>query len=215
MPRTLRDALLVLLAITTGATDATAFERLGHTFASVITGNLVLLGVGAARGDGGLALFSGLALVGYALGVALAAPRHQETDADSDWPRAATVALTADFGCLLVFAVGWEVTGGRPGRTAQALLLALCAAAMGMQSTAVRRLGQISTTYLTSTFTGLIEALVGRQWSDAHLRSLGILTAAFVGAAAATGLILEARVLLPALQLLPLAAVIAVSSRTF
>ncbi|MBV8219562.1 MAG: hypothetical protein JO325_13935 [Solirubrobacterales bacterium] len=35
---TSRDALLVLHAVTTCATDATAFERLGHTFASVITG---------------------------------------------------------------------------------------------------------------------------------------------------------------------------------
>jgi uncharacterized membrane protein YoaK (UPF0700 family) len=27
-----RDTRLVLLAVTTGVTDATAFERLGHTF---------------------------------------------------------------------------------------------------------------------------------------------------------------------------------------
>ena len=38
-----RAARLILLAMATGATDATAFERLGHTFASVITGNLVLI----------------------------------------------------------------------------------------------------------------------------------------------------------------------------
>lgn len=208
-----RDALLVLLAVTTGATDATAFERLGHTFASVITGNLVLLGVGAARRDGRLALLSGVALAGYALGVMIAAPRRRTPGENSDWPAGTTIALTGDLVGLAVFGVGWEIANGRPGRTAQALLLALAAVAMGIQSTAVRRLGQLSTTYLTSTYTGLFEALVARRWSDEYARSLGILLMAFAGAAAATGLILEARALVPALQIVPLATVIALGRR--
>lgn len=208
-----RDALLVLLAVTTGATDATAFERLGHTFASVITGNLVLLGVSVSRGDGGVALSSGVALAGYAVGVMVAAPRRKAPDQDSEWPAGTTSALAGDLACLVVFAVGWELTDGRPGRTMQMLLLALAAVAMGMQSTAVRRLGQMSTTYLTSTYTALFEALVARQWSAEYVRSVGILVLAFGGAAAATGLILEARVLLPALQLIPLAVVIVAARR--
>ena len=207
-----RDALLVLLAVTTGATDATAFERLGHTFASVITGNLVLLGVGAAHGDGRLALLSGVALAGYALGVTIAAPRRTPSE-DSEWPYGTTIALTGDLACLVVFGVGWEITNGRPGQTPQALLLALAAVAMGIQSTAVRRLGQLSTTYLTSTYTGLLEALVARRWSDEYARSLGILLMAFECAAAATGLILEARALVPALQVVPLATVIVLGRR--
>lgn len=207
-----RDAPLVLLAVTTGATDATAFERLGHTFASVITGNLVLMGVSAARGDGALALSSGVALAGYALGVMIAAPRGKAPDQDSHWPAGTTSALAGDLACLVVFAVGWELTDGRPGRTTQTLLLALAAVAMGMQSTAVRRLGQMSTTYLTSTYTALFEALVARQWSDEYVRSIGILVMAFAGAAGATGLIVLARSLVPVLQLLPLAIVI-VSAR--
>ena len=208
-----RDALLVLLAVTTGATDATAFERLGHTFASVITGNLVLLGVGAAARDGRVALLSGVALAGYAVGVMIAAPRRGTPDDDSDWPQGTTIALTGDLACLVVFAVGWEVTNGRPGQTTQTLLLALAALAMGMQSTAVRRIGQLSTTYLTSTYTGLLEALVSRRWADEHARSIGILVMAFLGAAAATGLILEARVLVPVLQLVPLATVVVLGRR--
>lgn len=208
-----RDALLVLLAVTTGATDATAFERLGHTFASVITGNLVLLGVGAAHGDGRLALLSGVALAGYAVGVTIAAPRRRTPSEDSEWPHGTTIALTGDLACLVAFGVGWEITNRRPGQTPQALLLALAAVAMGIQSTAVRRLGQLSTTYLTSTYTGLLEALVGRRWSDEYVRSLGILLMAFAGAAAATGLILEAWALVPALQLVPLATVIVLGPR--
>jgi len=43
-----RDGLLVLLTLTTGAVDASCFLHLGHVFSSVVTGNLILLGVAAA-----------------------------------------------------------------------------------------------------------------------------------------------------------------------
>jgi uncharacterized membrane protein YoaK (UPF0700 family) len=72
---TTRDLLVVLLAGTSGACDATAFLRVGEVFASVITGNLVLLGVSEVRADGHLAAFAGCALGGYALG-ALAGARR-------------------------------------------------------------------------------------------------------------------------------------------
>jgi len=209
-----RDILLILLAVVTGATDATAFERLGNAFASVITGNLVLMGVGAVRGDGRLALFSGCALAGYALGVVIAAPRRaEETGRKADWPVHATIALTVDLAFLIAFAVGWELTAGRPGRTMQVVLLAIAGTAMGVQSTAIRRLGQLSTTYLTSTLTGLLEALATFRLSDGHLRSVGILSMAVVGAAAGTALITYARPLLPLLQVGPLVIVILASRR--
>lgn len=207
-PRRFRDVLLVMLAVVTGVTDATAFERLGHVFASVITGNLVLLGISAVRADGNLALFSGCALCGYALGVIVAAPRrHDDGDEDPVWPAGATLALAADLVLLIAFAVVWEVDGHNPGRGGQIAMLSLLAAAMGAQSTAVRRLGQISTTYLTSTLTGLLESIVARRWSASHTRSLGILGAALAGAGAAIALVTHARAWLPALQLLPLVVV--------
>jgi len=43
----MRDSLVVLLTVTTGAVDAASFLALGHVFGSVITGNLVLRGVAA------------------------------------------------------------------------------------------------------------------------------------------------------------------------
>ncbi len=210
----LRDLLLIFLGVTTGATDATAFERLGHVFASVITGNLVLLGVSVVRGDGALALFAGCALGGYSFGVLAAAPRHVETsEHQPTWPASATIAMALEFALLVVFAVGWELANDRPGRTAQALLLSVAAAAMGVQSTAIRRLGQMSTTYLTSTLTGLVESIRSRRWSEGNGRSLGIIVAAVIGAAAATGLVAHGRLLLPALQLIPLTIVILASLR--
>ncbi len=203
----------MLLALTTGATDATAFERLGHVFASVITGNLVVLGVSAVQADGHLALFAGCALAAYAAGVFLAAPRRPAAapPRDSLWPSGTSAALLADLILLAVFAVLWEVDGSHPARLAQVVMLALCAAAMGVQSTAVRRLGQLSTTYLTSTLTGLVESLAVREWPRDHNRSLAILIAAVAGAAAGVALITHARRWLPAMQLLPLVIVLPAS----
>lgn len=207
-----RDGLVILLALTTGAVDATAFERLGNAFASVITGNLVLVGIGAARGDGRLALFAGCALLGYAVGILASAPRrHEQPEARYLWAPAATAALVGDLALLVAVSVGWELSDGRPGRNAQLLLLAVAAAAMGIQSTAIRRLGPMSTTYLTSTFIGVFEAIAARRWSGDETRSVAILAMAVAGAVAATALILDAPRALPAIVLAPLVIVILAS----
>lgn len=212
--RRYRDLLLVVLAVTAGATDALAFQRLGHVFASVITGNLVLLGISAVRADDHLALFSGCALGGYAAGVLLAAPRRAKGSSGRRiWPASATLALGVELLLLVALALLWQLEGPRPPFAAQVAMLVLAAGAMGVQSTAVRRLGQVSTTYLTSTLTGLLEALVARAWTAEHLRSLAILLAALAGAAGAVALIAHGRPWLSALQLLPAALAAAGSLR--
>ena len=61
-----RDILLVVLTLTTGVLDAVTFVRLGKVFSSVITGNLVLLGIAAGHQGGALALDAGLALAAAA-----------------------------------------------------------------------------------------------------------------------------------------------------
>jgi uncharacterized membrane protein YoaK (UPF0700 family) len=208
------DVLLIILAVTTGATDATAFERLGNAFASVITGNLVLLGVGAASGNGRPALLAGCAIAGYAAGAFGGAPRDPDhAEAETVWPAAATRVLGGDLVLLVIVSVFWETSDGHPGRALQLVLLTLAAAAMGVQSTAIRRLGPISTTYLTGTFISIFEALAQRRFSHAHRRSVAILVAALAGAALATGLILSARALVPVIVLGPLLTVILASRR--
>ena len=89
-----RDVLVVVLTLCTGALDAVCFLRLGKVFSSVITGNLALLGIAVGEKNGGLAANGGLALAGYAAGVALGtavagtAERGQPV-----WPRRVTVTL--------------------------------------------------------------------------------------------------------------------------
>jgi len=73
-PTATRDGLLVLLTLTTGAVDASCFLHLGNVFSSVITGNLVLLGLSAATLRATLAVHSGVALAGYSAGVLTAHP---------------------------------------------------------------------------------------------------------------------------------------------
>jgi uncharacterized membrane protein YoaK (UPF0700 family) len=210
-----RDGLLVLLTLTTGAADASSFLHLGNVFSSVITGNLILLGVAAATQSSSLAIHGGTALAGYSVGVLIGAPiATRRSSSGETWPPSVTVTLAAEFCVLAGFSAGWELTGGHPGSTAQLLLIAALAVAMGIQSAAVRELGGMSTTYLTGTLTAVIAELATRDRGPGLARSLGVL-AAIVSGAVAGGLVAEhAPAWLPAVILAPLAAVV-IASVTF
>ena len=213
---TVRDGLLVLLTLTTGAVDASCFLHLGDVFSSVITGNLVLLGVAAATQSGSLAIHSGTALAGYSAGVLIGAPiATRRARGGEIWPLSVSVTLVAEFCVLAGFSVGWELTGGRPGGTAQLLLIAALAVAMGIQSAAVRQLGGMSTTYLTGTLTAVLAEVVTRDRSSGVARSFGVF-AAIVSGAVAGGLVAEhAPAWLPAVVLTPLAVVVIASITGF
>jgi uncharacterized membrane protein YoaK (UPF0700 family) len=211
-----RDGLLVLLTLTTGAVDASCFLHLGNVFSSVITGNLVLLGVAAATQSASLAIHSGVALAGYSAGVLIGAPiATRRARGGETWPLSVSVTLVAEFCVLAAFSVGWELTGGRPGSTAQVLLIAALAVAMGIQSAAVRQLGGMSTTYLTGTLTAVVTELVTRDRGPGFARSVGVL-AAIVSGAAVGGLVAEhAPAWLPAAIMTPLAVVVSASITGF
>jgi len=211
-----RDGLLVLLTLTTGAVDASCFLHLGNVFSSVITGNLVLLGVAAATQSASLAIHSGVALAGYSAGVLIGAPiATRRARGGETWPLSVSVTLVAEFCVLAAFSVGWELTGGRPGSTAQVLLIAALAGAMGIQSAAVRQLGGMSTTYLTGTLTAVVTELVTRDRGPGFARSVGVL-AAIVSGAVVGGLVAEhAPAWLPAAIVTPLAVVVIASITGF
>ena len=208
-----RDGLVVALALTTGALDAVSYLRLGRVFSSVITGNLALLGVAAGQHDALLALNAGLALAGYACGVlaggtlAGTPERGQPT-----WPVRGTVTLAVEWCVLAAFSGEWLATGGHPAGASRLVLLPLGAAAMGMQSAAVRRLGQMSTTYLTSTLTGILTALARRRRPAEWQRSTGVILAAVVGATLGGLAALRSPGWVPAAILIPISAVLAGSA---
>jgi uncharacterized membrane protein YoaK (UPF0700 family) len=212
----IRDSLVVLLTVTTGAVDAASFLALGHVFGSVITGNLVLLGVAANAAQPGLAAHSGVALAGYMAGVAIGAPIAVHADDHGrTWPPSVTVTLVVELGVLAAFSITWELAGAAPHGAVELALVAVLAAAMGLQAAAVRRLGQMSSTYLTSTLTGLVAGLVTGSKPDGMQRGLGVLAAIIAGAAVASIIVKTVPGLLPAVILLPLAVVIVSSVAGF
>ena len=97
-------------------------------------------------------------------------------------PSRVTVTMAVELGILLVFSAGWLVSGSHRSTATRMILLVLAAAAMGVQTAAVRRLGQMSTTYLTSTLTGLFAAVAIRRMPEDWQRSVGVIVALVVGA---------------------------------
>lgn len=216
----MRDSRVVLLTITAGAVNAVSFIVLGKVFSSVITGNMVLLGVAATTGNSGAAIHGGVALAGFSAGVLAGAPIAARGHAGSDggpeasWPGGVTAALAAEVIVLAAFCAGWEAAQGHPHGGAQLTLLVLLAVAMGMQSSAVRRLGQMSSTYLTSTLAGVLAGLATRKAPEGLLRSLGALVAIVAGAVAGGFLATtSAYPWLPVVILLPPCLVIATTLR--
>ncbi|HEX9542333.1 MAG TPA: YoaK family protein [Streptosporangiaceae bacterium] len=215
-----RDVLVVLLTLPTGAVDAACFLHLGHVFSSVVTGTMVLLGIAAGSHDANLAIPCGVALVSYTCGVLIGAPIAARSAGQrvagsagprTTWPPSVTAALAAEFCILAAFCVGWELQGGHPGRTAQLVLLALLSVSMGIQAAAVRQLGQMSTTYLTGTLTGIVAVLSTGKKPEGLARSLGVFAALIAGALISATVTAHAPGWLPAVVLLPLVAVLALS----
>src|SRR5689334_16310837 len=84
----LRQTLVVTLAVVSGATDAIGLLALGGAFTSVMTGNMVLLGVSISSADGALAASSGFAILAFCAGAALGARLAGVPVAgDPVWPR--------------------------------------------------------------------------------------------------------------------------------
>ena len=211
-----RDTLLVLLTVTTGVVDAGCFLGLGSVFSSVITGNLVLLGISAGTQSATLAVHAGVALAGYSAGVMAGAPiAVRRSGQDGTWPPSVTVTLAVEFFLLSVASVGWELTAGHPGRAVQLVLVAALAACMGMQAAAVPQLGHMSTTYLTSTLTGVLAGLVTRTKPEGLARSIGVLAAIVTGAVIGGVVVKLAPAWLPAAMLAPLGLVIVLSVAGF
>lgn len=217
--RTLRDGLVALLALTSGAVDATSFLALGQVFSSVMTGNLVLLGVAASNHDATQAIHAGVAIAAYAAGVLAGAPLAARDSDDSEqgriWPQGVTLTLALELCLLVAFTVGWELSpAGHRGGGALTLLI-LLAAAMGMQSAAVSRLGKMSSTYMTGTLTGVLIALVTRSRQEGRWRDMTALAAVAIGALAAGLLRNAALAWVPAVVLAPQATVTGVAAIRF
>jgi uncharacterized membrane protein YoaK (UPF0700 family) len=211
-----RDLLVVVLAFVSGYTDGVGFLALGGAFTSVMTGNMVLLGLSAGQGDGeGVGRAAG-AILAFIAGAALGTHVAGVTSSDDPvWPARVNRALALELGIFAAAAVGWFVTVGEPGTVVQLALLLAAAVALGIQSSTVQRFGVsgLSTTYLTGTLTGAVMHLVSRRTVRGSERHWKIIAALVAGAAAAAGMQQLAPVALPVPQLVGLAVVLAFGAR--
>ena len=211
-----RDAYVVLLAVFSGAADAFGYFGLGGSFSSVMTGNMVLLGVAAAGGNAALAGHVLTAILGYATGTfagARIAGEHLATD--PVWPPRVTAALAVELGLSLVTGIIWLATGAAPPGAVQLALLATSAAGLGIQSAAIGRFGVpgLSTTYLTGTLTTLITGLTAGRPIRALRRHAFILLGLVVGAVTSTLLLTHVRPLAPLVPSVLLATVVLKTAR--
>jgi uncharacterized membrane protein YoaK (UPF0700 family) len=226
-----RQQILTLIAIaltfTSGANDVASFTRLGGVFTSVMTGNIVLWGLSAAERSVALASHTAVSIAGYIAGVALGTwvahgfktvsqgkPADQD-DRASVLPGHVNWTLFGELILLAGMAIGWEITGAAPAGWAQFCLLAVLAAAMGMQSSAVNEMGltSVSTTFLTGTLTGLVSSLVSPGKDTPHgLRRGGVLIGLAAGAGLCGLLVATAADLVPVLPLAALITTLALAS---
>lgn len=204
----MRNMLVVVLAFTSGFIDALSFLGLG-VFASVQTGNTVLLGLAIGSGKIFQALVSLAAITGYIGGVALGARIVDPIPVPPKiWPIAITKALIVEVLVLSLLAIVGFSAGGKPSGLILYTLIALATVAMGIQGAAVRALGvsDISTTYITGTWTGLISGLVrqhhptasGKKRVETRLQAAVLIVyvlAAIAGGVAVTNWLVKATII--------------------
>jgi uncharacterized membrane protein YoaK (UPF0700 family) len=199
-----RDRLVVLLAALCGATDAVGLIALGGSFTSVMTGNMVLVGVAIGSKDASALGLTLAAIGGYVLGVFVGGRVAGEPrPGDPPWPPAVTRALLVELAAFALFAVAWWALSGAPPEPWLAPLLALNAVALGVQSSAIIRFGVsgLSTTYMTGTLTAVITRLAARHPLNSIGRSGAVLAGLIGGAAAGAVVYVAAPLAVPALQL--------------
>jgi len=198
-----RNTFVTILAVNSGFIDVVGFIALGGAFASVMTGNMVLLGLSTGASDSSLAAYAALAIVCFITGCAVATRIggvHRE--GDPVWPAAVSRTLLVELVLLAVFAIGWWASSSHPDGKVQFFLLGLNATALGVQSSAVQRFGVSGlTTYLTGTLIQLVIRLTSGH-SIRHVAHSGSLLLGLSAGAALGGLL--SRQLMWALPIVPI-----------
>jgi len=212
-----RHAFVVLLTLGTGVLDAVGFLHLGGAFSSVMTGNMVLLGISAASAAMGQVLVVGGSIVAYIVGVvcgAHLAGTAQRTD--GVWHRRVTLALAVEAVLLVALAICWLTVGAGGTPVMHHLMLGLSALALGIQSSAIQRFGVagLSSTYLTGTLTSVVAGFTAGRPASRQIPGVLLLCALIVGAGFGYAVSTFVAPLAPVLFLSPIAVVIVAASLT-
>src|SRR5260370_17847800 len=196
----IRDLLLNVLTVSSGAIDGISFLERGKVVSAVMTGNIAFLGlrVAGAGGPGVVAIFTSMAA--FAAGVYLST-RIVKHSADSGiWPQRVTVALGVSLIPHAAFLAVWFATNGQPSIDLAHVLLGFWGLAMGMQSAAVRTLHVegVFTTAATATVIFLVGDVT--TWSATVVerrRLAGVLASLFRRPTAGGSLLVPAALYAP------------------
>jgi len=171
-----RGTLLMALTWTAGYVDVIGYLALGGVFTANMTGNTVLLGLHLSLEQGAALVRALVALGGFGAGLLIGAVIVERARGGGAWPGSVSQALVLEIAVLGLFALGWHLMGADRSSGRLHILIALLAAAMGIQSAAVRRLDVpgIATTYMTGTLTSAVTGLVaGRRSVEERAAAVG------------------------------------------
>jgi uncharacterized membrane protein YoaK (UPF0700 family) len=160
-----RRVFLVGLTAAAGWLDALAFLHLGRVFISLMSGNLVFVGIGVGNGEGGLVVRAGAVLVAFLAGTAAGARLTGGGLVPGPQSRLGRTLLL-EAAMLAAFALVWVATGSPADHAAMTvLLLVLGAAAMGLQAAIALalHLPNVATVAMTATLAQLGAVVVRRK----------------------------------------------------
>ncbi len=157
-------AVTVALGLIAGACDGLSYLSLDGLFVANQTGNTVLLGLAVAREDGFATLEYVIAIAAFIIGLAAAALLIERLTR-SGVKRMLPAVIVAEALLIALGALIIELAGGRlSGGPSELLAGASLSMAMGMQTSALQRVGSwaIRTTFVTGLLTDGTLDLVAR-----------------------------------------------------
>ncbi|TDQ62937.1 uncharacterized membrane protein YoaK (UPF0700 family) [Actinomycetospora succinea] len=185
-PRTL-SAVTVILTAAAGAIDVVTYFAFNQVFASTMTGNLVLLGLGLGQGDWPQIVDNVCAIAGYCGGLLAGTVCCGLAMRRWPWRNAVGATLTFELALLLVLGAFWYgVDEDSPIVAWKVVVLVVGAGlAMGVQAAALRYVGPAGTptSFLSGTVTNWVSGLVELHrpfaWNwNSPLRLLAVVVAA-------------------------------------
>lgn len=147
--------LMLALTFSTGVIDAVGYLGLDRVFTGNMTGNVVIMGMAIAGGDGLPVLGPALALVGFMAGAAVAGRALK--GAVAGWSSRTTWLLIVVAVMTASVSIALFLSGEEIDHAYGVVITTILGAAMGIQAAAARVVAvkDVTTVVVTSTITGL------------------------------------------------------------
>jgi uncharacterized membrane protein YoaK (UPF0700 family) len=173
--RALRTCLLLLLTLAAGWTDVLCYLAVGRVWATIMSGNILFVGLSIAQGNTGLLVRAGTALVLFFVSIMLGSlylqtlPARQSVES---WRSTLDRYLLVEGLVLLAFALLWSLAGNPTQNPAmQVVFLGIAAFGMGLQGALFGAINILDVNSVALTGTVLLLGIrlaqrIGRQSVD-------------------------------------------------